>query len=196
MMQDQKEILEAYLQDALAAHGMTLAPAVLDALHAHIELAPRPLEEGEEYRSVSQYKDSAGRHSAESFKLMNIAQVDQLSLFKIIGQYVGILMFEETAKKLIYAFSMLLLDFFSLLKTKFSEQEAQIIYAIAQLQKRDFTTQEVAAAYAGLFPQPLPEERIEDSLAILTDCHVLRRTARHTYRLEEKIKELKRKARS
>ena len=191
-MHHQRDILEAYLTAALAQYGMTLDNATLDLFDENIQLIPRPVDESEETRSIEQKQDSSGKHSAESFKLMNIARLSTEDILKFIGQYGGIALFDETVKKVIYGFVMLLIDFYPKLKIQFSEQEAQVIYAISKLPEKTFTTEEVQHSFLQIFPQGLSTERMEASLQVLTENYVLHRTAAQTYELKERIKNLAR----
>ena len=111
-MKDQKAILEAYLSEQLAAHGLALDQDTLNLINENVELIKRPSDESQETRAITQKVDSAGKHSAESFKLVNIARLKTEDILSFIGKYAGIAIFEDTVKKIIYAFAMLLIDFY------------------------------------------------------------------------------------
>lgn len=192
-MENQKEILAAYLAEALAEKGLSLDQETLNLMDRCVQLVPRPLSEHEEARSITQTKDSSGKHSATSFKLANIAQLETEDIIKILGISTGILMDGDKAQKIIYAFVMLLIDFYPKLKIKFSDQEAQVIYALSKLQEKTFTTSQVAASYQAIFKNELTLEQLEASLDVLEESDVLKRTALETYQLRERIKNLVRK---
>ncbi len=191
-MENQRDILAAYLTAALEKHGMALDEATLDILHENIQLVPRPIAESKETRSIRQEQDSSGKHSAESFKLTNIARLSTEEILKFIGQYAGIALFDETVKKIIYGFVMLLIDFYPKLKIQFTDQEAQVIYAISKLPGKAFTTEAVQQSFRQIFPEGLSTERMEASLEVLRENRVLRRTAVQAYELKEQIKNLAR----
>ncbi|MEZ4984603.1 MAG: hypothetical protein R2795_06160 [Saprospiraceae bacterium] len=101
-MTDQKQILAAYLTEVLAERGMELDPTTLDFIHENVQLEARRPDESEEERSITQQVNSAGKHNASSFKLANIARMDTEKLLGFAHKYVGILMFDDAAKKIIY----------------------------------------------------------------------------------------------
>ncbi|KGE87540.1 MAG: hypothetical protein ACE362_24080 [Phaeodactylibacter xiamenensis] len=67
-----------------------------------------------------------------------------------------------------------------------------MLFAIARLGKKEFTTKEVDKAYQEAIQKSLPEDRLEASLEKLVQLRVLRRTDVKAYELKEKIKNLKR----
>lgn len=104
----------------------------------------------------------------------------------------GILLFDDTPKKVLYGLGMLILEFIPSLTLTFSEQEAEVLFAIARLGKEAFTTDEVDKAYQEAIQKSLPEDRLEASLEKLVQLRVLRRTDVKAYELREKIKNLNR----
>lgn len=191
-MNDQKQILSAYLTEALAEHGMELDSTTLDLINDNLTLEARRLDESDEVRSIKQTISSSGKHSATSYKLANIARLSMEDILKFIGKSVGVALFDDTAKKIVYSIVMLLIDFYPKLKIQFSEQEAQLIFAISKLPDAHFTVEEIGTIFAQIFPPGLPDNRLADSLAILTDNGVLRQTGLATFQLRERIKNLER----
>lgn len=191
-MNDQKQILDAYLTETLAEHGMELDNDTLDLINDHLTLEARRPDELEEVRSIKQAVSSSGKHSASSFKLVNIARLSTEDILKFVGKSTGIVMFDDTVKRIIYSFVMLLIDFYPKLKIEFSEQEAQVIFAISKLPAARFTVDEVGASFAQTFPAGLPDDRLAASLDILAESGVLRQTGLTTFQLRERIKNLER----
>lgn len=192
-MATQKEILSAFLRAEMAKYDLDLDAATIQAINDAVVLVQRPSDESEETRTIYQQQDSSGKISATSIKLWNIAQISSYDILQLVGKETGILLFEDTAKKAIYALIMLMMEFYPKLKITFNDQDAQVIFAIAQLKKKAFSTGELHETYNGLFTDGITEERLEASLDALVECKVLRRTAAHQYQLREKIKNLSRK---
>ena len=192
-MSQQHEALSAFLENELAKHQLILDANTLNLIAENIVLKKRPISESEQNRTITTEVDSMGKVTAESFKLWNISQVSLHNLLQFLWKEGGIVLFDDTAKKAIYALGMLLIEFYPKLKITFNEQDAQVIFAIAQLQKKNFTTGELQGKYQELFSKGISVERIEASLEALVQFNVLKRTAAQEYLLKEKIKNLSRK---
>lgn len=192
MIQNQKAILEAFLNEALADKGLSLDEKSLNVINNNLELNKRPLPENEQRRLLKLSEETSGKKKAESIKLANLLELSIHEILVFIGKEMGILLFDDTPKKVIYGLGMLILEFIPSLTINFSEQEAEVLFAIARLGKNEFTTEEVSKAYQQAIQKNLPEERLEASLEKLVQLRVLRRTDVKAYELKEKIKNLKR----
>ncbi|NJL77564.1 MAG: hypothetical protein HC892_23530 [Saprospiraceae bacterium] len=165
---------------------MALTPEVLNLLNQHVALVERPSDPPEETRSISIEQDSMGNITAESFKLYNIAQVSNHDLLTFVGKELGILLFDDTAKKIMYALLMLLFDFAPKLKLKFNEQDAKVLFAVAKLGKKAFTTSALQSTFSLVHASELTPEKLEASLEALVQYKVLKRTAFQEYELRRK----------
>ena len=192
MTQNQKAILEAFLEEALADKGLSLDEKSLNVFNNNLELKERPLPENEQRRLLKLSEDTSGKKKAESIKLTNLMELSTHEILMFIGSEMGILLFDDTPKKVLYGLGMLILEFIPSLTINFSEQEAEVLFAIARLGKKEFTTDEVNEAYQQGIQKNLPEDRLEASLEKLVQLRVLRRTDAKAYELKEKIKNLKR----
>ena len=192
MTQYQKAILEAFLEEALANRGLSLDEKSLNLINKNLELKERPLPENEQRRLLKLSEDTSGKKKAESIKLTNLMELSTHEILMFIGSEMGILLFDDTPKKVLYGLGMLILEFIPSLTINFSEQEAEVLFAIARLGKKEFTTDEVNEAYQQGIQKNLPEDRLEASLEKLVQMRVLRRTDVKEYELKEKIKNLKR----
>lgn len=191
-MEKQREILSAFLRSALAGRGLTLDESALNAIHQNLELIERPGDENQQTRTVRLEQDSTGKFSAASIKLYNIVQISPYELLGFLIKETGVLMFEETAQKVIYGLIALLHEFYPKLKVSFNEQEAKVLFTIARLEKNTFSTPELGLAFQQNFGNKLPEDRLEASLEVLVEHRVIERTAAKKYRRLEKIKNLRR----
>jgi hypothetical protein len=192
MIQNQKAILEAFLNEALADKGLSLDEKSLNVINNNLELNKRPLPENEQRRLLKLSEETSGKKKAESIKLANLLELSIHEILVFIGKEMGILLFDDTPKKVLYGLGMLILEFIPSLTINFSEQEAEVLFAIARLGKKEFTTEEVNEAYQQGIQKNLPEDRLEASLEKLVQMRVLRRTDVKEYELKEKIKNLKR----
>lgn len=192
MIQNQKAILEAFLNEALADKGLSLDEKSLNVINNNLELNKRPLPENEQRRLLKLSEDTSGKKKAESIKLANLLELSIHEILVFIGKEMGILLFDDTPKKVLYGLGMLILEFIPSLTLTFSDQEAEVLFAIARLGKKEFTTNEVDKAYQEAIQKSLPEDRLEASLEKLVQLRVLRRTDVKAYELKEKIKNLKR----
>ena len=192
MNQKDKEALSAFVQASLQEKGWQLDEPTLKKLGTIVQLTPAESDLSEETRQVTIEQDSSGKVSASSFKLWNVAQISMHDLWGFIGKEIGILWFDETAKKMIYSLVMLIHEFYPKLKVTFSDQEAQVLFAIAQLKQNAFTAQELFPVFAEAFSSSLSEVQMEASLEVLVQHRVIERTAVKEYKIREKIKNLKR----
>lgn len=191
-MKDEKQVIAAYLRSALAERNLEPDESIINIIHSNVQLIDRPKEESEETRTVRLEMDSTGKITAESIKLYNIAQISTYDLLGFIGKEVGILLFDDTAKQMIYSLVMLLHEFYPKLKVAFNEQDAQVLFAIAQMGEKEFTTEELSNVYHETLKENLSEDKLEASLQTLVNHMVVKRTAVRKYRLREKIKNLSR----
>lgn len=191
-MENKKEILKAFLEEEFRKQNIELDQATINAISSQIEFTPRPTDESEQVKSIKLKQDSSGKVTAESIKLWNITQISTEDLLKFLGKEIGILMFDDTIKKIIYAFGMLLLEYYPKLKHSFNEQDAKVIFSIAKLQKKNFTTEELNQQFKQDFEEGISEEKLEDSLDELIEWKVVKRTAAKQYALKENIKNLSR----
>jgi hypothetical protein len=189
---DQKAIITAFLEEAFKKENLTLDDQTIDRLAGAVRLTEAEGDLSKEQRAVKLEQDSSGKISASSFKLYNIAQVSLYDLLGFLGKEMGLIAFEDTPKKVIFGLAMLLHEFWPKLTVNFNEQEAQTLYAIAQLGQKTFTTPELKETFDRLFETQMPEESLEAGLEVLVQHHVIERTAVKAYRLEEKIKNLRR----
>jgi hypothetical protein len=192
MIQNQKAILEAFLNEALADKGLSLDEKSLNVINNNLELNKRPLPENEQRRLLKLSEDTSGKKKAESIKLANLLELSTHEILVFIGKEMGILLFDDTPKKVLYGLGMLILEFIPSLTINFSDQEAEVLFAIARLGKKEFTTNDVDKAYQEAIQKSLPEDRLEASLEKLVQLRVLRRTDVKAYELKERIKNLKR----
>lgn len=192
MIPNQKAILEAFLKEALADKGLSLDEKSLNLINENLQLKERPLPENEQRRLVKLSEDTSGKKKAASIKLSNLMELSTHEILTFIGKEMGILLFDDTPKKVLYGMGMLLLEFIPHLTFTFSEQEAEVLFAIARLGKKAFTTDDVDKAYQEAIRKSLPEDRLEASLEKLVQLRVLRRTDVKAYELREKIKNLNR----
>lgn len=193
-MNHQKEVLAAFLQPALEEKGFQLDEQTLNAIRANVQLAERPGDESGEVRTIRLKQSSSGKITASSIKLFNIAQVSIHDLLEFLGKEIGIMLFDDTAKKMIYSIVMLLLEFSPKLKVVFEEQDARVLFAISRLGKKEFSTAEIDHAYRKIFKTGLTEDGLEDSMDVLINYRVVKRTAAKQYVVKEKIKNLSRGA--
>ncbi|WP_282776072.1 hypothetical protein [Phaeodactylibacter xiamenensis] len=192
MIQNQKAILEAFLNEALADKGLSLDEKSLNVINNNLELNKRPLPENEQRRLLKLSEDTSGKKKAESIKLANLLELSIHEILVFIGKEMGILLFDDTPKRVLYGLGMLILEFIPSLTLTFSDQEAEVLFAIARLGNKEFTTNDVGKAYQEAIQKSLPEDRLEASLEKLVQLRVLRRTDVKAYELKEKIKNLKR----
>ena len=109
-------------------------------------------------------------------------------MLKLLAKEGSIALFVEGREKILYYLGMLLMDFYPHLEKKFTEQEAQILYAIAQLNSKAFTQEELEIAVYEHSQNKLSNKQIEASINILIDYRVIKRTAIKEYQLRERSK--------
>lgn len=187
-----KKALYAFLQDSLQKKGWELDTETLAILERQILLTEAASDLSQETRQITIEQDSSGKVSASSFKLWNVAQISMHDLLEFMGKEFGILLFDETAKQMIYSLVMLIHEFYPKLRVTFSDQEAQVLFAIAQLQQKSFTTEDLFPIFTEAFTSSLSETQMEASLEVLVQHRVLERTAVKQYKIREKIKNLTR----
>ncbi len=192
-MNNQKAILQSFLESELSKMDLQLDEKTLQIIHQQVRLVERPGDESQETRSIKIKQDSSGKFSAESIKLWNVAQVSNYELLQFIGKEMGILLFDDTVKKVIYALVMLLLEYYPKLKVEFSDQEAQVLFAIAKLDKKEFSKEELMVSFNQQFEEGLTDDRMQASLDELLRLRVLKPLGNEQYRIREKIKNLSRK---
>ncbi len=191
-MNQDKAILTAFLEDALQAYELTIDEETVDVLYRHIQLIERPPDESKETRAITMNVDSDGSISATSFKLYNIAQISTYDLLEFLAKEIGIALFDDTSKKIIYSFLMLLIDFSPKFKVKFNNQDAQILWGISLLKKKQFAINELTEKLEEILEEPIPKSNLDASIEKFIEHRVLKRTAADEYQIREKIKNLTR----
>lgn len=187
----QKVILKYFLQSRLKEqYELELDATTLQAIHQNVQLEKRAPDESQERRSIQLTEDSSGQLQATSFKLYNVRQISIYHLLGFVGKETGIYLFEDTSKKIIYALLMLLHEFYPHLRVSFQEQEAKVLFCIAQLPDKQFDHTALEQKFEEAFGAPLPEKQMSASIEVLIQHRVLKRTAANSYLLREKIKNL------
>ena len=190
-----KQALAAFLRERLAKKNIEIAPDLMTRIVQEIDLVERPPDESKEIRNIRNKVDTAGDVTSSSFKLYNIAKIPIYDLIGLWGKEMGILLFEDTAAKIIYAIAMLIHEFYPKLTVEFDEQEAKILYCLGVLGKKKnetFIIKEIDNAYMLLFEGKLSNKQIMASLDVLIDYQVVKRLSKTDYKLVESIKNINR----
>ena len=191
-MENNKEILKSFLKTELAKQNLELDAATFNLFFTVIDLTPRPSDESKEVKNIKVRQDSSGKTTAESIKLWNISQISTYDLLQFLIKEIGILMFDDTAKKVIYGLIALLIEYSPKVKHQFNDQDAKVLFSIAKLNSKNFTTEELLNQFNQDFEEGIEEEKLEDSLDELINWKVLRRTEAKHYEVKERITNLSR----
>lgn len=193
-MENTKETLSAFLDAELSKQNLALDQATLDLLYANVDFIPRPSDESEEERSITTKQDSTGKLTAESIKLWNLSKISTYDLFQFVWKQAGLLIFDDPVKKILYGLGTLLVEYYPKVKHEFNEQDAKVLFSIAKLKRKEFTTGALLAQYNEDFETEINEDSLEDSLDELIEWNVIERTDAKHYEIKERITNLSRKA--
>jgi hypothetical protein len=188
---NQKNILQAFLDEKLSLYDLELDQEVLNTLNTKILLEERELPEEEQVKTAYIRETSSGEPTAEHFSLYNLARVSIHDLMVTVMKSYGVWLF-TTPEKVWFAFLLLLLEFYPKLKVKLDKQDARVLSCIAKLEKKELEAEEVAEVFLNNFKEALPKEKLDASLDFLTKLRVLKRTAKDQYIIRDLIVELER----
>ena len=185
---DIRAIVRAFLEEKLGAENVT--EEMINFYLAHIDFEEATLPEDQQDRTVTITQDSSGKYKAESYKLLNIKQVSMDDLISSLGK-LGVLTFvENNYAKALSGLFLLVLDFRPKLRIKLDEQDANVIFAIAKLEKKEFSVEEVATSYQVIFGETLDVKRLNASLNVLVDLNTIKRLSAIDFKRIRKIKNL------
>ena len=186
-MTTKETILRAFITEKLSEHGLEADEIVLKALAATVTLEEGEPLESEEERAVSVSEDTDGKPSAKSIKLYNLMKISYYDLIGFGIKEYAILLTEDIRIKAVFSVFMLLHEFYPKLTYSFNEQDAGILLALYESDKKEFMSAEVSAMYQQRFNKPLTEDQLKRSLGAFVDLQVLRRLGEGKYAVREKI---------
>lgn len=189
---NQKEVLKAFLETKAKTEGMELESWMVSAIHRNTELKPVPSNEAEEVRTVTITESSDGSVTAESIKLYNISEIKLYDIMSFILKETGIGLFEDTAKKAMWALFMLVWEFYPHLKKEFTPFDSQVLFAVSQLPEKAFTFQELEAKLNSQLKENVDATFLNRSLNYLIQLRVIERTKKDGYKKKEKLKNISR----
>ena len=189
-MDENQQILKAYLKEDLQKHTHPAEDILLDWLGNHIFLEEGQSDISKEERTLYLKDNYLGIPSARLKSWYNVVKINTHDLIGLSISAVPIMgMAGKPYFQIAWAILALAHSFSSKLEYKdFEPLDAKILAALFELKKEDFTIPELMAAFKAKYEDELTEERLNKAIGFFRTKNILRYLGNHIYRLQEKIK--------
>ncbi len=186
-MVNKAAVLRAFVAEKLAEQGLVGDDNIFNALESVITLEEGQPLESEEVRSIYLSEATDGKLSAKSIKLYNLMRVSYHDLIGFLLKESTILLTEDNSVKVVLSIFNLLHEFYPKLTYTFNEQDAGILLALYESDKKEFSAVDIPDLYSRRNGKNLTADQLKNSLDAFIALKVLRFLGEGKYALREKM---------
>lgn len=186
-MVNKAAVLRAFVAEKLTEQGLVGDDNIFNALESVITLEEGQPLESEEVRSIYLSEATDGKLSAKSIKLYNLMRVSYHDLIGFLLKESTILLTEDNSVKVVLSIFNLLHEFYPKLTYTFNEQDAGILLALYESDKKEFSAVDIPDLYSRRNGKNLTADQLKNSLDAFIALKVLRFLGEGKYALREKM---------
>lgn len=187
-MNQNQEVLRAFLSEKLQAQGLAANETLLNGLLEHVVIREGQSDVNEEERAIEIKKGTDNKTSATRISAFNLLELSFTDVFDLVLAGGGVTVMGG-ASKLAYTFAIcaLLNEFIKKATTELNETDAKILLALYQLGKKSFQPEELQASYVKEFGEPLAADQLQRSLDAFKKGSIIRYKGDNNYQLRERM---------